>query len=167
MLDIVMHNVLIFLLVNPPLLACERRSCCCTPEVYSSTNQAENASGAAMRMEKPQSKTPQFKMTSLKCPYLSKPQVIILTVHYIAMKHCTSHKTSTAYYSPAHEYTSSQILHIYGISVVICGGLPTRQAASNHHKPPLKHLKCVGFGMIGIRKSIVHHQHGLATLNES
>ena len=28
MLDIVMHNVLIFLLVNPPLLACERRSCC-------------------------------------------------------------------------------------------------------------------------------------------
>ena len=28
MLDIVMHNVLTFLLVNPPLLACERRSCC-------------------------------------------------------------------------------------------------------------------------------------------
>ena len=28
MLDIVMHNVLMFLLVNPPLLACERRSCC-------------------------------------------------------------------------------------------------------------------------------------------
>ena len=27
------------------------------------------------------------------------------------MKHCTSHKTSTASYSPAHEYTSSQILH--------------------------------------------------------
>ena len=73
----------------------------------------------------------QFKMTSLKCPYLSKPQVIILTVHiYIAMKHCISHKTSSASYSPAHKYTSSQILHIYGISVVICGGLPTRQAAS-------------------------------------
>ena len=28
------------------------------------------------------------------------------------------------------KYTSSQILHIYGISVVICGGSPTRQAAS-------------------------------------
>ena len=55
---------------------------------------------------------------------------------------------------------------IYGISVVICGGLPTRQAASNHHKPPLKHRKYAGFGMIGIRKSIVLHQHGLATLNE-
>ena len=82
------------------------------------------------------------------------------------MKHCTSHKTSSASYSPAHEYTSSQILHIYGISVVICGGLPTRQAASNHHKPPLKHRKYAGFGMIGIRKSIVLHQHGLATLNE-
>ena len=27
MLDIVMQNVIIFLLVNPPLLACERRSC--------------------------------------------------------------------------------------------------------------------------------------------
>ena len=28
MLDIVMHNVHIFLLVNPALSACERRSCC-------------------------------------------------------------------------------------------------------------------------------------------
>ena len=82
------------------------------------------------------------------------------------MKHCTSHKTSTTSYSPAHEYTSSQILHIYGVSVVICGGLPTRQAASNHHKPPLKHRKYAGFGMMGIRKSIVLHPHGLATLNE-
>ena len=36
----------------------------------------------------------------------------------------------------------------------------------NHHKPPLKHRKYAGFGMIGIRKSIVLHQHGLATLNE-
>ena len=27
MLDIVMHNVIIFILVNPPLSACERRSC--------------------------------------------------------------------------------------------------------------------------------------------
>ena len=27
MLDIVMHNVIIFVLVNPPLSACERRSC--------------------------------------------------------------------------------------------------------------------------------------------
>ena len=46
----------------------------------------------------------QFKMTSWKCPYLSKPQVIILTSYNIAMKHCTSHKTSTASYSrsPAH-----------------------------------------------------------------
>ena len=57
------------------------------------------------------------------------------------MKHFTSHKTSTASYSPAHEYTSSQILHIYGVSVVICGGLPARQAASNDHNPPLKHRK--------------------------
>ena len=78
----------------------------------------------------------------------------------------TTQLNSTASYSPAHEYTSSQILHIYGISVVICVGLPTRQAASNHHKPPLKHRKYAGFGMIGIRKSIVLHQHGLATLNE-
>ena len=31
---------------------------------YSSTNQAENASGAAMRMEKPQSKTPQLNGNS-------------------------------------------------------------------------------------------------------
>ena len=57
---------------------------------------------------------------------------------YIAMKHCTSHKTSTASYSPAHEYTSSQIRHIYGVSVVISGGLPTRQLSrlkitTNHH----------------------------------
>ena len=77
----------------------------------------------------------QFKMTSLKCPYLSKLYCKYYYLNntystYIAMKHCTSHKTSTASYSPAHEYTSSQILHIYGISVVICGGLPTRQAAS-------------------------------------
>ena len=71
----------------------------------------------------------QFKMTSLKCPYLSKPQVIILTVHIY--RHETLHITqNNASYLPAHEYTSSQILHIYGISVVICGGLPTRQAAS-------------------------------------
>ena len=28
MLDLVMHNVLLFVLVNPPLSACERRSCC-------------------------------------------------------------------------------------------------------------------------------------------
>ena len=79
----------------------------------------------------------QFKMTSLKCPYLSKPHVIILSYStYIAMKHCTSHKTSTASYSPAHENTSSQILHIYGISVVICGGLPKSkppQITTNHH----------------------------------
>ena len=64
MLDIVMHNVLIFFysksrtfsLQTPILLLAAG----CAPEVYSSTNQAENASGAAMRMEKPQSKTPQF-----------------------------------------------------------------------------------------------------------
>ena len=82
------------------------------------------------------------------------------------MKHCTSHKTSTASYSPAHECTSCQILHIYGISVVICGGLPTRQVASNHHKPPLIHRKYAGFGMMSICKNIVLHQHGIATLNE-
>ena len=95
----------------------------------------------------------QLNMTSLKCLYRSKHQVIILTV-YIALKHCTSHKTNTACFKPAHEYTSSQLLHIYGVSVVICGGLPTRQAASNHHKPPLKRRKYAGFGTMDIRKSI-------------
>ena len=69
MLDIVMHNVLIFLLVNPHVqpanadLAARGYQIGCTPEVYSSTNQAENASGAAMRMEKPWSKTPQLGPT--------------------------------------------------------------------------------------------------------
>ena len=77
----------------------------------------------------------QFKMTSSKCPYRSKHQVIIqLQSIYIALKPCTSHKTSTACFSPAHEYTSSQILHIYGVLVVICGGLLARPAAANHHK---------------------------------
>ena len=47
------------LLVNPHFhpanadLAARGYQIGCTPEVYSSTNQAENASGAAMRMEKP------------------------------------------------------------------------------------------------------------------
>ena len=82
----------------------------------------------------------QFKMTSSKCPYRSKHQVIILSL-YIALKPCTSHKTSTACFSPAHEYTSSKILHIYGVSVVICGALLTRLAAANHHKPPPKRHK--------------------------
>ena len=105
-------------------------------------------------------------MTSSKCPYRSKHQVIILTVYrplYIALKPCTSHKTSTACFSPAHEYTSSQILHIFG------GGLLTRLAAANHHKPPPKHRKYAGFGMMGIpaiRESIVLHRQGLATLKE-
>ena len=61
-----------------------------------------------------------------------------------------------AIWLPVHrQWQLIEILHIYGISVVICGGLPTRQAASNHHKPQLKHRKYTGFGMIGIRKSIV------------
>ena len=108
----------------------------------------------------------QFKMTSLKCPYLSKPQVIILTVSPWNIAHHTKQARHPIHRHMNRPYTSSQILHIYGISVVICGGLSTRQAASNHHKPPLKHRKYAGFGMIGIRKSIVLHQHGLATLNE-
>ena len=88
---------------------------------------------------------------------------------YIALKPCTSHKTSTACFSPAHEYTSSQILHIYCVSVVICGGLLTRLAAANHHKPPPKRRKYAGFGTVdipAIRKSIVLHRQGLATLKE-
>ena len=109
----------------------------------------------------------QFKMTSSKCPYRSKHQVIILTVYiHISLKPCTSHKTSTACFSPAHEYTSYQILHIYGVSVVICGGLSTRLAAANHHKPPPKRRKYAGFGTKGIHQSIVLHRHGLATLKE-
>ena len=80
-----------------------------------------------------------------------------------------SHKASTACSSSAHEYTSSQILHIYGVSVVICGGLLTRPAAANHHKPPPKHRKYAGVGTMGIpaiRESIVLHRQGLATLKE-
>ena len=109
-------------------------------------------------------------MTSSKCPYRSKHQVIILTVYiYITVKPCTSHKTSTACFSPAHEYTSSHILHIYGVSMVICGGLLTSLAAANHHKPPPKCLKYAGFGTIGIpaiRESIVLYRQSLATLKE-
>ena len=52
-LDIVMHDVLIFLLVNPPisglLLAL---SYWLQPEVNKATLWPENASGAAMRMNK-------------------------------------------------------------------------------------------------------------------
>ena len=62
-----------------------------------------------------------------------------------------------------------QILHIYGVSVVICGGLLTRLAAANHHKPPPKRRKYAGFGTMGIpaiRESIVLHRQGLATLRE-
>ena len=36
-------------------------------QVYSSTNQAENASGAAMRMEKPYSRTPQLHTYNRRC----------------------------------------------------------------------------------------------------
>ena len=46
---------------------------------------------------------------------------------------------------------------------MICGGLPTRLAAANHHKPPPKR-KYAGFGTMGIRDSIVLHRQGLATL---
>ena len=87
----------------------------------------------------------------------------------IALKPCTSHKTSTGCCLPAHQYTSSQILNIYGVSVVICGGLLTRLAAANHHKPPPKRRKYAGFGTMGIpaiRESIVLHRQGLATLKE-
>ena len=57
--DIVMHNVLIFFLVNPDFqpanadLAARGYQIGCTPEVYKATNLQENASGAAMRMDKP------------------------------------------------------------------------------------------------------------------
>ena len=74
-----------------------------------------------------------------------------------------------ACFSRAHEYTLSQILHIYGVLVVICGGLLTRPAAANHHKPPKKLRKYGGLGTMGIpaiRKSIVLHRQGLATLKE-
>ena len=109
----------------------------------------------------------QFKMTSLKCPYLSKPQVIILTVH-ISPRNIAHHTKEARH--PIHRhinYTSSQILHYLRH---FCSDLwwfaYTRQAASNYHKPPLKQRKYAGFGMLGIRKSIVLHQNGLATLNE-
>ena len=69
---------------------------------------------------------------------------------YVALKPCMSHKASTACFTSAHEYTSSQILHIYGVSVVICGGLLTRLAAANHHKPPPKRRKYAGVGTMGI-----------------
>ncbi len=82
------------------------------------------------------------------------------------MKPCTSHKTSMACVSLAHEYTSSHILLIYGVSVVICGGLPARLAAANHHEAPPKRRKYAGFGMMCIRESIVVHRQGLATLKE-
>ena len=63
-------------------------------------------------------------------------------------------------------HTSSKIPHIYGVSVVICGGLPIRLAAANHHKPRPKRRKYryAGFGTKGIRESIVLHRHGLAIL---
>ena len=113
----------------------------------------------------------QFKMTSSKYPYRSKHQVIILTVYiYIALKPCTSHKIIMACFSPAHGYTLYQILHIYGVLVVICGGLPTRLGTANHHKPPPKRRKYAVFGTMGIRESIdivLHsHRHGLATLKD-
>ena len=100
------------------------------------------------------------------------PRLSYSLYRYIALKPCTSHKTRTACFSPAHEYTSSQILHIYGVSVVICGGLLTlltRLAAANHHKPPPKRRKYAGFGTMGIpaiRESIVLHRQGLSTLKE-
>ena len=65
-LDLVMHNVLIFLLLNHPLSARERRTCYSRlstwlqPEVNKATLWAKNASGAAMRMDKPWSKTRQL-----------------------------------------------------------------------------------------------------------
>ena len=62
------------------------------------------------------------------------------------------------------EVSVPQILHMYGVSVVICGGLPTRLAAANHHKPPPKRRKYAGFGTMGIRESTVLHRHDLATL---
>ena len=47
--------------------------------------------------------------------------------------------------------------------------LLTRLAAANHHKPPPKRRKYAGFGTVdipAIRKSIVLHRQGLATLKE-
>ena len=52
---------------------------------------------------------------------------------------------------------------------MICGGLLTRLAAANHHKPSPKRRKYAGFGTMGIpaiRESIVLHRQGLATLKE-
>ena len=53
--------------------------------------------------------------------------------------------------------------------MVVCGGLLTRLASENHHKPPPKRRKYAGFGTVdipAIRKSIVLHIQGLATLKE-
>ena len=114
----------------------------------------------------------QFKMTSSKCPYRSKHEVIILTVYiYIALKPCTSHKTSTACFSPAHEYTSS---HNFAYLRRFGGDLwwfayKKRPAAANYHKPQKKRRKYAGFGTMGIpaiRENIVLHRQGLATLKE-
>ena len=55
-LDLLKDNVLIFLIVNPPLSICDRRSCChhgSKPELYSVTLHPENTSGSATRMDKP------------------------------------------------------------------------------------------------------------------
>ena len=87
--------------------------------------------------------------------YIYRPEILYIT-----------HKKHGMLFTGTRIYTSSQILHIYGVSMVICGGLPTRLAAANHHKPPPKRHKYAGFGTIGIRESIVLHRQGLATLKE-
>ena len=106
-------------------------------------------------------------MTSSKCPYRCKHQLILLTVYRSETLYITQNKHGML-------FTSARIPIIpnspynYGISVVICGGLhwPTRLAtgAANHHKPPPKCRKYAGFRMMGIRESIVLHRQGSPAL---
>ena len=108
----------------------------------------------------------QFKMTSSKCPYRSKHQVIILTI-YIALKPCTSHKTKHGMLfngTRIHIVPNSAYLRRFGGDLWWFAYIATRLAAANHHKPPPKHRKYAGFGTKGIRESIMLHRHGLATL---
>ena len=91
----------------------------------------------------------------VKCPYRSKHKIILLYLQCIIYRPETLHITQDKHgILFTRTCMSSQILHIYGVSVVICGGLPTRQAASNHHKPPLKHRKYAGFGTMDISSGL-------------
>ena len=103
----------------------------------------------------------QFNMTSSKCLYCSKHQVIILTVYIYRRETCTSHKTSAACFSPAHKYTSSQILYyLRRFGGDLWWFAYTMLAPANRHKPQPKRRKYAGFGPMGIHESIVLHRYG-------